>query len=647
MMNKYTFIFSNNLFHADFYNLLNRDIDNPFNNVIFENETIIKLCKNFFNYIETKPQKIDDKIYLNDLNFIYLDSLENFNLLFYKCKLKTPFFIFEDSKFNKDDFLNINNILFIKNISDILIYFKNRNEEENIIYHVYTLCYNENRLLQHFFNHYKTADRIIVYDNMSTDNSVEIIKNNNRECVLFNTYESFNDSIHQSIKNEIWKKSKGIADFVIVQDLDEFLHFPEYPYNFKKGLFELNKQNPSYVICKGYDMACTQKEFENVPTDEPIFNYLNKGIFNKQYCKPNLINPNAIENTNWTVGNHGISPKPFLPETKFNILLLHYKHTGIEFELEKRLHLKNKIEKCYHGFGTEYLFNEKEMYEYIKNFYDNVIDLKNIIFKKQLITGSVIEHEQSHCGLSGGLGNQLFNIFTVLSLSIKYNLEPFFISKTSNTTNYRHNIFKKLKIVDDCDLKNFYKIIETDQTVVLNFDEIPNIKNDILIQGYCQTSIYFDNFRNIILEDYINLSNEDNEMIQNYIDKLRIKYNKKLVAIHVRRKDYLQLGWDLPLKYYIDCVNYFEHEKHEFIIFTDDKEWCKSKFTYTICDINIDYIELFIMSRMDSIIMSNSTFSWWSAYLGNMEKVLCPYPWFKLTIYNKDIYKDEWIKINY
>ena len=52
------------------------------------------------------------------------------------------------------------------------------------------------------------------------------------------------------------------------------------------------------------------------------------------------------------------------------------------------------------------------------------------------------------------------------------------------------------------------------------------------------------------------------------------------------------------------------------------------------------------MSKMDSIIMSNSTFSWWGVYIGNIKNVVCPYPWLKNVYYNKDIYDDTWIKIN-
>ena len=42
---------------------------------------------------------------------------------------------------------------------------------------LYTICYNEQEMLPYFLNHYsKMVDKIVVYDNQSTDNSRQILE---------------------------------------------------------------------------------------------------------------------------------------------------------------------------------------------------------------------------------------------------------------------------------------------------------------------------------------------------------------------------------------------------------------------------------------------------------------------------------------
>lgn len=50
------------------------------------------------------------------------------------------------------------------------------NETLNIRFNVYTWNWNESRLLPTFLHHYRQANRIIVYDNETSDNLIELIK---------------------------------------------------------------------------------------------------------------------------------------------------------------------------------------------------------------------------------------------------------------------------------------------------------------------------------------------------------------------------------------------------------------------------------------------------------------------------------------
>lgn len=654
-MDRYTFIFNDS---TDFKTI---DNNNPFIGSKFDDKDFLTFCKNYYTYINLSPEILFDTsnivIKLDNINIMYKtveDFTNIFNTRLQSCKKKTPFFILRGEVDNdiKTEFCNLNNTLFVKNedpIEYIIQYFSKRLPEENIVYHVIALCYNESRLLPHFLNHYKTADKIIIYDNKSTDNSVEIMtKYNVSEIKSFDSCDGFNDSLHSNKKNNSWQESKNIADFVIVQDMDEFVHFPESPYSIKKGLLQLKNKNTAYVVCKGYDMCCTDDEFKNTPCNESIFDYIKKGYYNECYSKPNIINPNVIGQTNWTVGNHAINPSPYSKPTEHNVLILHYKHMGIDWEFKRRLVLRDKLNLCYHGFGTEYLMSDMDTLEYIKNIHTKAKNIGHII-KNKILTSSVIEYYKTK-GLSGRLGNQLFNIFTTLSVGFEYNFETFFICSKTIEQDYRNNLFRNLNIIDDYNINNFSKVIETDQNIFTNFENIKE-QNKVMLQGYFQSSKYFNKYKRQILNIITPLPNEQ-EYIDDFVKNIRLLFpNKKLVGVHFRRGDYISLNWLLPLQYYEKAIEYYDESDHVFVLFSDDKEWCKTYYPkFFVCEIEDgydDYIEMFIMSKMDSIIISNSTFSWWAAYIGNPKTVICPYPWFRNASYNPAIYEKEWIQLKY
>lgn len=91
----------------------------------------------------------------------------------------------------------------------------------------YVLCYNEMLLMPYIIDYWKRyVDKVIVYDNESTDGSKEFLKQ--FDWIEVRTYVSnneLNDAIYLDIKNNVWKEAKqNNVDFVIVSDFDEVLY---------------------------------------------------------------------------------------------------------------------------------------------------------------------------------------------------------------------------------------------------------------------------------------------------------------------------------------------------------------------------------------------------------------------------------------
>ena len=96
---------------------------------------------------------------------------------------------------------------------------------------LYVLAWNEQPIINYTALHYsKFCDRLILYDNMSTDKTAEtFMKYGGTEVRKFDTRNTFSDIKNRSIKNNCWKEARGKADWVIVIDTDEFLYFPKDP----------------------------------------------------------------------------------------------------------------------------------------------------------------------------------------------------------------------------------------------------------------------------------------------------------------------------------------------------------------------------------------------------------------------------------
>lgn len=175
------------------------------------------------------------------------------------------------------------------------------------------------------------------------------------------------------------------------------------------------------------------------------------------------------------------------------------------------------------------------------------------------------------------------------------------------------------------------------------------------------TLVETDNFQS---EDFFESSKADFKIKDNFIDNAKkflneIESSKTKVFIHIRRTDYMFVnylgtyGINLPKEYYMNAINEISKEVIDpiFIFLSDDPEfvkYCYFNVPNKIISKNDMATDLAIMSLCDYGIISNSTFSWWGAYLmQNRKKVYFPkywYGWKQKIQSHKGIYP-RWAKI--
>lgn len=210
-----------------------------------------------------------------------------------------------------------------------------------------TVGWNESKILPMFLNYYSPqVDKIIYYDNQSTDDSINIINHYTNkegmceiEIINFDTDNEIKDDLLLDLKNSEWKKYKNKYDWVIIVDVDEFI----VPFhNVPLREFLATQNNYGAIQSIGYQMFGSEYNFKEIK----------RGAKHDQYDKVCCWNLGLLLEINYCHGSHRCNPEFINHKVQIHYKgcqLRHMKYVGDLGELcnrvveyKKRLSTKNK-----------------------------------------------------------------------------------------------------------------------------------------------------------------------------------------------------------------------------------------------------------------------------------------------------------------
>jgi hypothetical protein len=278
------------------------------------------------------------------------------------------------------------------------------------------------------------------------------------------------------------------------------------------------------------------------------------------------------------------------------------------------------------------------------------------------------------CSLHGGLGNQLFQIYTTIAYASQSNQKFFFLNihelKSCLTDRYTYwdSFLKRLKPfllspdLIDKDRNSLTVLREKGFT----YNVLPIIldKKSQMLCGYFQSYKYFEEYfqtinRLLKIDDHkVRLTNKYRKLIN----------DEQPVSMHFRMGDYKKKPEHyviLTVDYYRDALNHLSETNKltkKVLYFCEDQDLedvdaimatLKTDFSNLVFEradpLLEDWEQLILMSLCRNNIIANSTFSWWGAYLNiyKQKTVIYPEVWFgpKLNHDTRDLFPVNWIKI--
>lgn len=222
--------------------------------------------------------------------------------------------------------------------------------------------------------------------------------------------------------------------------------------------------------------------------------------------------------------------------------------------------------------------------------------------------------------LGGRLGNNMFMVANAYAQALNYN-KQMVIAKNQlvyEGNDYSQNIFRKFEFIE-----------EFDDNKNCN-PPVPSSDKHTIYLGYYQSEKYFEKYS----ENIKGLFGPPLEFIDKIRTEIPVIFNTEVTVINVRRGDYLHYPNYHPTvspEYIFKALELVPSK--QYLIASDDIPWCKEQLNLP----NAIYLEgwksheqLWIMAMCHHYVISNSSFSWWAAYLSRHpgKIVIAPETWF-------------------
>ena len=184
-------------------------------------------------------------------------------------------------------------------------------------------------------------------------------------------------------------------------------------------------------------------------------------------------------------------------------------------------------------------------------------------------------------------------------------------------------------------------------------EKVEKLKDGTEIQGFFQSEKYYPNKQ--LVRQWYTFRSEIVQAVRgkynHILEEDCISFSMRLDSDYNSTREYFPL---YPLSYYVKSLAVVKPQKH-ILVFADRPDLAVN-FLSPLKGYNFIFIDnlngpeqLYLMTLCRANVITNSTFSWWGAWLNNHpnKMVVCPSDWTRAGVSKpiRDILCDDWIKV--
>ena len=246
------------------------------------------------------------------------------------------------------------------------------------------LCKNEMDILPFVRKYWEriSAD-VIVYDNGSTDGSLEYLSSIPYVTIRHFDSDGHNDIIHKNVKEQAYLEYKNDYDIIIITDMDEIFYFNDFKAvseAFIDGGYNI-LMTPIISLCEDFKPPYSEDKYLHQLCHKFYKQRMNHMKGFDGYSKLSIFNTKVTDKVEMSVGQHYVKTSPdmkiMLSNNGFNLHIDKGFGLDYKYKVRQRMYANLSDTNKRYGMAIEYADSYEKLEREYKNNQKNSFDIND------------------------------------------------------------------------------------------------------------------------------------------------------------------------------------------------------------------------------------------------------------------------------